>query len=315
MRGSSFGAFGCGLLLAAVGTALLAMGHNTWAPPGPDRSERGRSVDSVEGVARSAVALLDGWADDIRQFVKARQQPAGTAGAGLAVVSVPIGGEAEHGEDASVVRLVRYIQTELQRVGCYGGRVHGAWDQATRGAVTAFAAHAGVRIPVSAPGYATLTLLQGQNGSACPSVCRAHDPSDCARDRAVATARPLPGRWKFLDHSDPESAVNGDGDDGEPRPAILPPPPPAWPAAETSSLKNMLVVPGGTAAQDALSRSDAATSLDDAASSMAVAAGTEPMRPPPAGASSKPSTLPARHIRDQQNAPARRSDRLARDAP
>lgn len=69
-------------------------------------------------------------------------------------------------------RLATEIQTELQRVGCYSGRVSGDWDTPTRRAMMAFNDHVNATLPVGEPDYVLLTLVRGHHAKACGAACR-----------------------------------------------------------------------------------------------------------------------------------------------
>ncbi len=70
-------------------------------------------------------------------------------------------------------QLVRDIQYELRRAGCYDGEVQGAWNNATRQAMHTFTQRMNASLPVDQPDYVLLTLLQAQQAQSCKSGCPA----------------------------------------------------------------------------------------------------------------------------------------------
>lgn len=76
------------------------------------------------------------------------------------------------GEDPKQ-RLVRSIQIELARVGCYAGTIDGDWSTDTRKAMKAFNDRVNATLPIAQPDYILLTLLQGHAAKACGTLCPA----------------------------------------------------------------------------------------------------------------------------------------------
>ncbi len=67
--------------------------------------------------------------------------------------------------------LTRDLQTELQRVGCYGGEINGTWTASTKRAMSAFMDRVNATLPIEEPDYILLTLVQGQKAIACGVDC------------------------------------------------------------------------------------------------------------------------------------------------
>ena len=63
--------------------------------------------------------------------------------------------------------LIREIQRQLKRVGCYDGAVDGKWSPQVRTASKAFADRVNARLPVDRPDYALLRLAGAHEGRAC----------------------------------------------------------------------------------------------------------------------------------------------------
>jgi hypothetical protein len=78
--------------------------------------------------------------------------------------SKPVGDEAR-------ADLVRDIQRELKRVGCYSGDADGQWGGASKRAISAFTERVNASLPVEDPDFILLTLVQGHKGLACGAAC------------------------------------------------------------------------------------------------------------------------------------------------
>ncbi len=115
---------------------------------------------------------------------------------GPAAVVVPVAAEepAAAPVDAGV-RLVQQIQSELLRLGCYGGAVDGRWSLETQQAMQALGERVRVLRPVETPDYIMLALARSQTSH----VCTARDRETASRQPArivpmAAPAEIAPGR-------------------------------------------------------------------------------------------------------------------------
>jgi hypothetical protein len=63
--------------------------------------------------------------------------------------------------------LVRDLQRELKRVGCFDGEMSGWWNQGTRRAIAEFTGKVNASLPIEEPDYILLALVQGHSGQAC----------------------------------------------------------------------------------------------------------------------------------------------------
>ena len=68
-------------------------------------------------------------------------------------------------------RLARSLQTELARVGCYGGNIDGDWGPGSKRAATAFLRKVNATLPVDTPDAILLTLIEGHVDKACGVEC------------------------------------------------------------------------------------------------------------------------------------------------
>lgn len=71
--------------------------------------------------------------------------------------------------------LVRNLQRELRRVGCYQGGVDGSWNQETRRSMATFTGLVVGAIPVDEPHYVMLALLQTHDTDACVACPASRD--------------------------------------------------------------------------------------------------------------------------------------------
>jgi hypothetical protein len=63
--------------------------------------------------------------------------------------------------------LIREIQRQLKRVGCYDGAVNGKWSPQLRTASKAFADQVNAKLPFDRPDYVLLRLTEAHEGRAC----------------------------------------------------------------------------------------------------------------------------------------------------
>ncbi|MEQ1696434.1 MAG: hypothetical protein ABL901_11395 [Hyphomicrobiaceae bacterium] len=69
--------------------------------------------------------------------------------------------------------LVRDLQAELKRVGCYDGEPNGQWGAASKRAMASFTERVNASLPFEQPDFILLTLVQGHKGRACGQECPA----------------------------------------------------------------------------------------------------------------------------------------------
>ncbi len=137
-----------------------------------------------------------GWAVEVVPGPKEAAQanrPATLANGPATVVPVPA--LATPQRDRPRPELVRDIQRELKRVGCYAGDVDGEWGAGSRRAVQAFMERVNSTVPNDEPDLIQLTLVRGYFGVACARQCPADrmQPGSgrCLEGPTMAT-RPAP---------------------------------------------------------------------------------------------------------------------------
>jgi hypothetical protein len=99
-------------------------------------------------------------------------------------------------DDASRYELVRDLQRELKRVGCYHGEIDGDWGPGSKRAMSSFIERVNATLPTGDPDYILLMLVQGQTqpacGSGCPNGQVAGEEGRCVPKAIVANAQPRP---------------------------------------------------------------------------------------------------------------------------
>jgi hypothetical protein len=74
-------------------------------------------------------------------------------------------------DDDARRELVRDLQRELKRVGCYDGEINGVWAPSSKRAMGAFTDRVNATLPLDEPDYILLTLVQGHTAQACGKGC------------------------------------------------------------------------------------------------------------------------------------------------
>ncbi|KUO67233.1 MAG: hypothetical protein APF80_07110 [Alphaproteobacteria bacterium BRH_c36] len=73
--------------------------------------------------------------------------------------------------DADRWRLVRNIQSELRRAGCYWGKLDGSWGAGSKYGIQEFLLQVNASLPTTSPEPIMLTLLQSHPGTVCGKEC------------------------------------------------------------------------------------------------------------------------------------------------
>ena len=120
------------------------------------------------------------------------------------------------GDGSARFELVRALQTELKRVGCYNGDADGNWGSGSKRAMVSFMDRVNATLPVEQPDYIQLTLLQGQNASVCGR--------DCPKGQVqIDDGRCMPSA--ILARVETKKAVDGAGRDWTAQTTVQPAPP------------------------------------------------------------------------------------------
>jgi hypothetical protein len=75
------------------------------------------------------------------------------------------------GDSSTRYELIRDLQRELKRVGCYWGRIDGSWGSGSKNAMEEFIARVNATLPMKEPDYILLSLVQNHPGRVCGDDC------------------------------------------------------------------------------------------------------------------------------------------------
>jgi hypothetical protein len=104
---------------------------------------------------------------------------------GQQTASIPVGQPAQQGTGRQVP-IARELQSELQRVGCYGGAIDGYWSPLAQRSAKAFVEGVNAHLPVGEPDVALLALVRATRSPVCAKPC----PPD-ARPGADSVCKPV----------------------------------------------------------------------------------------------------------------------------
>ena len=181
-----------GLLLAAIG---LVFGHAAYqnAPthredqlaevtriltnPGVETSASSNVAAAQQAKTKAVAAPVSAAVSNPVQVATAQQPvPASTWQTSVSAEATRPGttaavSSATPGDNNARRELVRSLQAELKRVGCFSGEATGSWNGSSKRALMAFMERVNASLPVEQPDYIQLTLLQGQAGTVCGREC------------------------------------------------------------------------------------------------------------------------------------------------
>ena len=108
--------------------------------------------------------------------------------------------------------LIRELQKELRRVGCYEGELNGVWTHTTRRAMKTFTDRVNASLPVDEPDAILFAMVQGQQDPVCGQPCPAGQGLSrdglCLPDAILAkAARATPPVPVEVHRSDGASAI------------------------------------------------------------------------------------------------------------
>lgn len=156
-----------------IGVArVVAPAPGSGTPGGAERTESTSSVTSVvaqSGPGATVNAVMPGRTD---LAAAGRQAPL---------------------SDAARYELVRNLQRELKRVGCYYGEIDGDWGTGSRRAMSSFTDRVNASLPIDQPDFVLLALVQNSQGAVCGRGCPAgqtvNSSGRCVAGAVVANAR------------------------------------------------------------------------------------------------------------------------------
>lgn len=193
LLGTSLGAAAYGWMLVENPLGSLAPAHiasraATEAVPAPQP----RVISSSRPLAPAPVVVAEAPPAATTAAAQNGANPGVNAVPSPAPVLVPLPRAAN--EEARRA-LARDIQSELKRVGCYDGEIDGQWNAPTRKAMGAFNERVNATLPIEAPDFILLTLVQGHAARACGRTCpagQALSNDNRCLPRALVTKAPAP---------------------------------------------------------------------------------------------------------------------------
>jgi hypothetical protein len=150
-------------------TSFIGLTTTIAEPAAPARSAG--QAGEAEPAPRIAWHRPPAPAEESMSTEPARVEPA-------RAVAVPTGPRKPIGQPSNAdvpatdpVTLVRELQRELHRVGCYSAQVTGLWTPSTRRAMQEFMGRANASLPVDKPDEVLLALVRSFPGKACGAPC------------------------------------------------------------------------------------------------------------------------------------------------
>jgi peptidoglycan hydrolase-like protein with peptidoglycan-binding domain len=149
---------------AGICAAFAMLSSTPTDPPASSLSKQSDVVKDARSARGLSLALApEGW----RAFWQSSKssEPAETVvvitAARTAMLKAPIAASSDRDS------LVRELQRELRRVGCYDGALNGTWTVSTRAAMKTFTSRVNATLPTKEPDQILLALVKGHHGSAC----------------------------------------------------------------------------------------------------------------------------------------------------
>jgi hypothetical protein len=109
------------------------------------------------------------------------------------------------------VALVRELQKELTRVGCYDGDISGTWTTSSRRAMRDFTDRVNAKLPIDEPDHILLSLVQGHRqktcGIACPPGQQEGAGGRCVPNALAARAAQHPGSPSIRTDTSPDKTA------------------------------------------------------------------------------------------------------------
>ena len=142
-------------------------------------------IAAEEAVRKAAAEAEATRAEEERRRIAARE-PATSGDA--AVHNPEAAGKATLDREA----LARDLQTALNRVGCYRGKIDGKWGTQGRAALAQFAKLTKHEVSVDEPSVTALEMVGARTGRVCPLECDAEQVE--RNGKCVEKPRPLPSK-------------------------------------------------------------------------------------------------------------------------
>ena len=147
--------------MRALGHLLVILGLTIAAfvlRPGDQLDDAGSRTPDKAGTSRAIEASAAVPAAPASQTVYVPTRRAAVVPTAMAGQDVP---------GTPNLDLVRQLQHELTRVGCYAGEINGVWSPPTRRAMEALIRQVNAKLPTAQPEPVHLALVQGQRSRIC----------------------------------------------------------------------------------------------------------------------------------------------------
>jgi Putative peptidoglycan binding domain len=186
-RNTIYRLLGAVLVLAGIGVFYLAASADRPAQNEPEALRRTipkspMRTETIEAAARGAWRAIPDTAHPPEPALAVTVTPAArTALPAARDTASPLA-------DRTV--LIRDLQRELKRVGCYEGEIHGVWTKSTRDAMERFTELANAKLPTHEPDIVLLSLVRGHAGN---TGCDQSVITATAPNAASPRAPPLEG--------------------------------------------------------------------------------------------------------------------------
>ena len=206
-------------------------------------------------------------------------------------------------DETGRIDLIRNLQRELKRVGCYPGEVDGDWGSGSKRAMSAFTERVNATLPFDEPDYILLTLVQGHTAQACGKGCplgqAMSDGGKCAPNAVIAQSTRRAN----------ESAKRPAGREAEPiRTAAVEPPATSIPVSKMNGNWSATVAPAPATIPPA------AIPPAAIAAGVALATGALTASAPPAAAAMLPGRMAVGAVRSEYLGPTGQEHPAASDA-
>ena len=154
---------GAMLVLAGIGILYLAASADRPTQNEPEVLRRGipkspLRTETIEAAARGA------WRATPDTAPPAEPAPPAVTVTPAARTALPAPRDTAS-PPADRMVMIRDLQRELKRVGCYEGDVHGVWTRSTRDAMQRFTELANAKLPIHEPDIVLLSLVRGYAGN------------------------------------------------------------------------------------------------------------------------------------------------------
>jgi hypothetical protein len=172
-----------GLFVVAAGAAILCTAYMLHSRTEMDHRIESKQVDILKGPGSRTDTVLAVAPEGLRAYLRATLVEPTEELVAPVVVTIAKRNNAPSVNASTVAArsatpatgdrtsLVRELQQELRRVGCYDGALNESWTPATRTAMKTFTNRINANLPIDKPDQILLTLVQGYRDRVCGVAC------------------------------------------------------------------------------------------------------------------------------------------------